>query len=404
VTETAPFDVDGVHGLAPIRIKSVETVVVGAELRNWVFVKVTTEEPGLVGWGEASLEWKTRAVVGAVEDLAPLLVGQDACRLEHLWQLMYRGQFFKGGIVTMSALSGIDQAVHDIKAKALGIPLYELLGGAVRDRVRMYDHLGGGAKEAVYEQATVEAFAERAQQSVVDGFTALKILPVPIGRSIEGAARVREAETLMGAVRDAVGPDVDVMVDLHGRTTPAMAIAYGRSLAPYHPWFLEEPCPPENVDAMVEVARALAIPIATGERLVTRFQFRELFEKRACAIVQPDVCHCGGISELKRIAAMADTYYVSVAPHNPLGPIATAVNVHFAFSTPNFLIQEVMRSDVPWRNEVVEGGVEIVGGHVPLPTRPGIGVDVDETAAAAHPYAPEPSLDAFDADGAVADW
>jgi galactonate dehydratase len=339
VTETAPFDVEGVHGLAPIRIKSVATVVVGAELRNWVFVKVTTEEPGLVGWGEASLEWKTRAVVGAVEDLAPLLVGQDACRLEHLWQLMYRGQFFKGGIVTMSALSGIDQALHDIKAKALGIPLYELLGGAVRDRVRMYDHLGGGAKEAVYEQATVEAFAERAQQSVLDGFTALKILPVPIGRSIEGAARVREAETLMGAVRDAVGLDVDVMVDLHGRTTPAMAIAYGRSLAPYHPWFLEEPCPPENVDAMVEVARALTIPIATGERLVTRFQFRELFEKRACAIVQPDVCHCGGISELKRIAAMADTYYVSVAPHNPLGPIATAVNVHFAFSTPNFLIQ-----------------------------------------------------------------
>lgn len=404
MSETASPELQGVRGLSPIRIRNVSTVVVGAELRNWVFVKVVTEEPGLVGWGEASHEWKTRAVTGAVEDLAPLLIGQDACRVDHLWQLMYRGQFFRGGTVTMSAISGIDQALHDIKAKALGVPLYELLGGAVRDRVRMYDHLGGGAREAVYEEATVEAFADRARRSVADGFTALKILPVPIGRPIEGFARLRDAEALMGAVRDAVGPEVDVMVDLHGRTTPAMAITYGQALAPHRPWFLEEPCPPENVDAMVEVARALPIPIATGERLVTRFQFRELFEKRACAIVQPDVCHCGGISELKRIAAMGDTYYISVAPHNPLGPIATAVNVHFAISTPNFLIQEVMRSDVPWRNEVVDGGVEIVDGHVAAPTRPGIGVEVDEAAAAAHPYSPEPSLDAFHADGAVADW
>jgi galactonate dehydratase len=194
------------------------------------------------------------------------------------------------------------------------------------------------------------------------------------------------------------------MVDLHGRTTPAMAIQYGLALAPHRPWFLEEPCPPENVDAMVEVARALPIPIATGERLVTRFQFRELLEKRACAVIQPDVCHCGGISELKRIAAMADAYYVSVAPHNPLGPVATAVNVHFAFTAPNFLIQEVMRADVPWRNEVVDGGVEIVDGHVLPPTRPGIGIEVDEAAAAAFPYAPEPPLETFHPDGAVADW
>src|SRR5260221_9070339 len=281
-----------------VRIEEVKTIIVGAGIRNWVFVKVTTDEPGLVGWGEASLEWKTRAVAGAVEDLAPLLVGQDASRIEHLWQLMYRGQFFKGGPVTMSAISGIDQALHDIKAKALGVPLYQLLGGAVRDRVRLYDHLGGGDSNAVYKNATVDAFVEHARSSVAAGFTALKILPVPTSRMLEGAAGLREAEQLMGAVRDAVGEDIDVMVDLHGRTTPAMAIQYGLALAPFRPWFFEEPCPPENVDAMAEVARALPIPIATGERLFGRFAFREILEKRAAAIIQPDVCHCGGIDEL----------------------------------------------------------------------------------------------------------
>jgi galactonate dehydratase len=402
--KNAIMSADASPRFRPLRITDVSTVVVGAQLRNWVFVKVATDEPGLVGWGEASLEWKTRAVVGAVEDLAPLVVGQDAHRLEHLWQLMYRAQFFKGGIVTMSALSGIDQALHDINAKALGVPLYQLLGGAVRERVRMYDHLGGGASEAVYDQPVVEMFAEQARSSVAAGFDALKILPVPTGRMLEGGAALREAEALMGAVRDAVGEDVDVMVDLHGRTTPAMAIQYGLALASLRPWFIEEPCPPENVDAMVEIARALPIPIATGERLTTRFGFRELLEKRACAVIQPDVCHCGGISELKRIAAMADTYYVSVAPHNPLGPIATAVNIHFALSTPNFLIQEVMRADVPWRNEVVDDPLRIVGGHVLPPTRPGIGVEVDESAAAAHPYETEPPLESFHPDGAVADW
>lgn len=387
-----------------MRVTAVDTVVVNARLRNWVFVKVTTDEPGLHGWGEASLEWKTRAVVGAVEDLADIVVGEDPLRVEHLWQAMFRQQFFKGGIVTMSAISGIDQALHDVKAKALGVPLYELLGGRVRDRVRLYDHLGGGESTAVYDDAVPAAFADGARRSVADGFTALKILAVPPSRPLEGAASVRRAEQLMGAVRDAVGPEVDVMVDLHGRTTPAMAIRYGHALAPYDPWFLEEPVQPGNVDALVEVARALPIPIATGERLVTRWEFQELFAKRACAVVQPDVCHCGGVAEIRRIAAIAETAFVSMAPHNPLGPIATAVNVHVALSTPNFLIQEVMRLDVPWRDEVVDAPVAIVDGHVLPPTRPGIGVEVDEDAAARHPYAPELPARVFHDDGSVGDW
>jgi galactonate dehydratase len=304
----------------------------------------------------------------------------------------------------MSALSGIDQALHDIKAKALGVPLYELLGGRVRDRVRLYDHLGGGESSAVYDDATPESFAERARASVADGFTALKILAVPPSRSLEGAASLRQAEALMGAVRDEVGDAVDVMVDLHGRTTAAAAIQYGLALAPFRPWFLEEPVQPGNVDALVEVARALPIPVATGERLVTRWEFREVLEKRACAVIQPDVCHCGGVAELRRIAAHAETHYIGVAPHNPLGPIATAVNIHLALAMPNFLIQEVMRADVPWRDEVVDAPLEIVDGHILPPGRSGIGVEVDEGAAAAHPYRPEPVTRAFQPDGAVADW
>jgi galactonate dehydratase len=387
-----------------MKVRAISTVVVNARMRNWVFVKVETDQPGLIGWGEASLEWNTRAVVGAVEDLAELVVGEDPRQTEHLWQVMYRQHFFKGGAVTMSAISGIDQALHDIKAKELGVPLYQLLGGAVRDRVRLYDHLGGGDIDAVYNEATVEKFAERARVSVESGFSALKVLAVPRTRMLEGAAAIRDATMLMGAVRSAVGEDIDVMVDLHGRTTPAMAIQYGHALLDYRPWFLEEPCQPENVDAMVEVARALPIPIATGERLVTRYEFREVLEKRACAVIQPDVCHCGGISEIKRIASMAETYYVSVAPHNPLGPIATMVNIHFAFSTPNFLIQEVMRLDVPWRYDVVDSELALDVGNVLRPTRPGIGIEVNEKEAAKHPYAPEIQMRFFHPDGSVADW
>jgi galactonate dehydratase len=268
----------------------------------------------------------------------------------------------------------------------------------------MYDHLGGGDSEAVYNEATAEKFAEQARSSVESGFTAIKILAVPRSQMLEGAAAIGEAVTLMGAVREAVGDNVDVMVDLHGRTTPAMAIQYGRALADYRPWFLEEPCQPENVDAMVEVARALPIPIATGERLVTRFEFRELLEKRACSVIQPDVCHCGGISEIKKIAAMAETYYIPVAPHNPLGPVATMVNIQFGFSTPNFLIQEVMRHDVPWREDVVDIELRLDGGFVSLPRRPGIGIEVNEKEAAKHPYRPEIKMRYFHPDGSVADW
>ncbi|GAB2873068.1 galactonate dehydratase [Streptomyces mayteni] len=386
------------------RVTAVETHVVNAGLRNWVFVKVVTDEPGLVGWGEATLEWKTRAVVGAVADLGGTLVGRNACDTERLWQLMYRGQFFQGGAVTMSALSGIDQALWDVKARSLGVPCWQLLGGLVRDRLRMYDHLGGGDSSVVYGAASGEGFAEAARKSVADGFTALKILAVPMGTGLPGTADIRAAAEVMGAVRDAVGPDIQLMVDLHGRTSAAGALMYGRALAEFDPWFFEEPCQPGNPEVMADLARALPFPVATGERLISLQEFRDHLAVRACAVLQPDVCHVGGPTALRKIAAMAETWHVPLAPHNPLGPIATTVNQHLGFATPNFLIQEVMRSDVPWRDDVVRGGLPITDGHVHPPTEPGWGIEIDEKVAGTHPYQPEPVLDLAQADGALADW
>jgi galactonate dehydratase len=390
--------------MSDLRVTEVTTVVVGADLRNWVFVKVATSEPGLVGWGEATLEWKTQAVVGAVADLAPLVVGADPLGIERLWQAQHRQQFFKGGAVTMSAISGIDQALWDIAGKHLGVPVWQLLGGAVRDRVRMYDHLGAGAMDVVYGEATPEGFAEAGRRSVADGFTALKALAVPICGPLPSGADLRASHEVMGALRDAVGDDVEIMVDLHGRTTPAAAIAFGHVLAEFRPWFFEEPCQPEDIGAMAEVARKLPFPVATGERLVERARFRDLLDARAAAVIQPDVCHVGGISAMRKIASLAETYEVPLAPHNPLGPVATWANLHVDFATPNLLIQEIMRADVPWRADVVSAVPEIVGGEVALPTLPGLGVEVDESAAERHPYKPEPQIAATLADGSVADW
>jgi galactonate dehydratase len=386
-----------------MKITGITPVVVNAQMRNWIFVKVETDE-GLVGWGEASVEWKTRGVVGSIQDYTPFILGEDPTRIEHLYQIMYRQPFFRAGVVGMSAVSGIELACWDIFGQAVGRPVYQLLGGRVRDRIRMYDHLGGGEMKSLYLDDTAEVMAARARQSVDEGYNAVKVLVVPRTEPLEGVKVLRHAETTMAAIREAVGPDVDVMVDLHARTTPDMAIQYGEVLAPYRPWFLEEPCPPENVEGMVKVARALKTPIATGERLVTRYQFRELFEKGACAVAQPDLCHCGGLWEARKIAALAETYYVSVAPHNPLGPIATAAALHFGFATPNYLIQEAIRSDVPWRNDVLTEPLPIERGFAVPSKKPGLGLAIDEKEAAKHPFEQEVILRYWHEDGAVADW
>ncbi|MBM3215341.1 galactonate dehydratase [Candidatus Poribacteria bacterium] len=392
-----------------MKITAVRTVVVNAQMRNWVFVKVETDVEGLHGWGEASLEWKTRAVVGAVEDFAPMLVGMDPARIEFLYQRMYRQSFWRMGVIGMSAISGIEQALWDVRGKILGVPVYELLGGAVRDRVRMYTHLGGGKMADVYDtqfRGETQRFVELALEVVSRGYSAVKVLLTPPTESLSSIADFAYAERSMAALRDALGDRVDIMVDCHGRHFPANAIEFCHILAPYRPFFVEEPVPPENVDALAEVRRASPVPIATGERLVTRFGFREVFEKQAAHVIQPDLCHCGGLWEAKKIAAMAEAYYVGVAPHNPLGPVANAAALHFALSTPNFLIQEDMLSDVPWRWEVVRHDLKTENGYW-LPTdAPGLGVEVDEVAAAKHPFQQEemPSLEIRAKDGAVLDW
>lgn len=387
-----------------MRITNIYTLVVNARMRNWIFVKVETSQPGLYGWGEATLEWKTKGVVGAVEDLAVLLIGQDPRRTEHLWQIMHRQYFWRGGITNYTALSGIDQALWDIKGKEAGKPVCELLGGPVRDTLRFYDHLGGGTLEGMYQTAEPEQFAELIQKSVAKGFTAVKAMPIPVSELMENAAVLKHSARCVEAMRKAVGDGIDIMLDLHARCTPAAAIQFGRLLTEYNLYWYEEPCWPEHVDALVEVARALPFPIATGERLVGRWEFRELLEKRACAVIQPDVSHCGGISEARRIAAMAEAYSIAVACHNPQGPVSTAASLQVGFAVPNYLIQEVVREDVPWRNDVVTQPIDMTGGMARAPLLPGLGIDINEKEAARHPFQPEVTMACFHKDGSVADW
>jgi galactonate dehydratase len=388
-----------------LKIAEIKTVVVNARMRNWVFVKIETDTPGLDGWGEASLEWKTRAVAAAVEDLKPFILGEDPTRIEHLYQKLYRQPFFRPGVIGLSAISGIEQACWDILGKHLGVPVYKLLGGAVRDKVRMYTHLGGGEMSAVYESFDPARVIDLAGQVVARGYTAVKVVFVPYSEPLMGVPYVKKLAAVMASLREAVGDRIDIMVDFHGRTYPAVAIEYINAIAEYRPYFCEEPVPPENIDALADVRKAVRVPIATGERLVTRHQFREVLEKQAAHVIQPDLCHCGGLLEARKIAAMAEAYYVGVAPHNPLGPVANAAALHFALSTPNFLIQEDMLADVPWRWEVVESGLRTENGYWLPSEAPGLGIKINERAAAQHPFQQEPLQSAVYApDGAVLDW
>jgi galactonate dehydratase len=343
-------------------------------------------------------------VAGCIEDLSVLLIGQDPRRVEHLWQVMHRQYFWRGGITKFSAMSGIDQALWDIKGKETGKPVCELLGGPVRDTLRLYDHLGGGSMEGMYGTLEPSEFSDRLQLSLSKGFTAVKAMPIPVAELIESPSTLKRAARCVAAMRDAGGDEIDIMIDLHARTTPAGAIQFGRMLVDYNLYWYEEPCWPEHVEAMVEVSRQLPFPIATGERLAGRWEFRELLEKRACAIIQPDVSHCGGISEARRIASLAETYLTAVACHNPQGPVSTAASIHVAFATPNYLIQEVVREDVPWRQDVVHEPQMLDAGIVSAPTAPGLGVEINEEEAAKHPFAPEITMERFHKDGSVADW
>jgi galactonate dehydratase len=390
-----------------LKITDVQTRVVNAEMRNWVFVKIETDEPGLHGWGEATLEWKTHAVVGAIRDLTPLIIGRDPRDIEQAVRAMKRQSFWRLGAIGMSAISGIEIALWDILGKHLNVPVWRLLGGQVRDKVRVYTHLGLGDMRAVYESMDEAPLVERAREVVEKGYKAFKAVFIPYTHFHAPLPEIRKVERLMEALRSAVGDEIEIMVDFHGRpASVGAALAYIEALEPGRPMFVEEPLPPGETLGLAQIAAKTKVPLATGERLVERGEFEELFRARAIDIAQPDICHCGGLGEAKKIAAMADTIGVGVAPHNPLGPIAGVAALHFAISTPNHVIQEEMVGAVPWYFDVVQGPIRLVDGFWQVPDLPGLGIVVNEAECDRHPYAPEVihTLNAVLDDGTIVDW
>ncbi|NGM70730.1 galactonate dehydratase [Natronolimnobius sp. AArcel1] len=342
---------------------------------RWVFLKITTSD-GTVGWGEPVVEGRAKTVRTAVEELMDnYLLDEDPSRIEHHWQRLYRGGFYRGGPILMSAISGIDQALWDIKAKQFDAPIYELLGGAARDRIRVYQWIGGDRPSEVGHAAV---------EKVDNGFTALKMNGTSEMRRVDTPGAVQEARDRLSEVRDAVGDDVDIGVDFHGRVSKPMAKRLVEALEPYEPMFIEEPVLPEHNDALPEIAQHTTVPIATGERMYSRWDFKSLFKQGVVDVIQPDLSHAGGITEVKKIASMAEAYDVAVAPHCPLGPIALASCIQVDACTPNALIQEQslnihynQTSDV--LDYLADPTVfEYQDGYVTLPTGPGLGINIDE--------------------------
>ncbi len=373
------------------------TVVRGAGGQNWVYVHVDTDE-GVSGLGEASLEGKVHAMRGAIEDLKRHLVGENPLAIEHHWQRLYRHAFWRGGVVLNTAISGVEQALWDIMGKALNVPVWQLFGGPTRQKIRAYANGPRGR--------TPEELAESALRIVADGFTAFKLAPTEAVDLVDSYRVVREADARLAAIRTAVGDDVDILLDAHGRLSPTMSIMLMDALKDYHIFLWEEPCLPENTDALAKVAQHAppTIPLATGERLFTKFGFREICDRQLVAVVQPDLAHCGGIAEGRKIAAMAEANYIACAPHNPYSPVNTMASLHLDACIPNFLIQEWLWDAPAWRDEIVSPPVRVVDGYFDLPTGSGLGVTLNMDVAAAHPYedADQPPL--WHRDGSVADW
>lgn len=341
---------------------------------RWLFLKVETDE-GITGWGEPSLEGQANAVIGAFKDMESRIIGADPTKIEKLWQTLYRGAFYRGGPVVVSAISGLEHACWDILGKSLGVPVHQMLGGAVRERIRLYKRVGG---------STPEELAESGLKALAEGYTAVKTNPVEQVDLLDGADIIHAAVRRVEALRSAVGDAVDIGLDLHGRSSPAMSIQIIDALWDIKPFFAEEPVLPEAISSLVRVARAVRTPIATGERLFTKWAFRDIIEQEAAALLQPDICHCGGILEAKKIAAMAEAKFMGIAPHNPLGPLCTAASLQLDACTPNFVIQE--SGSLGENGYLKEPFVLSKDGYIDVPTKPGLGVEIDEEFIAAHPF------------------
>lgn len=367
-----------------LKITRLETFLVKP---RWMFLKIHTNA-GIYGLGEPITEGRALTCQTAVKEIEPYLIGKDPRAVVHHWQAIYRHAFYRGGPILTSALSGIDQALWDIKGKALGVPVYELLGGPTRNRVRVYAHA-----------RTPESMKE----SMAKGFNAFKTGPAQErpARYVETPKAVSYAIEKFAELRKTVGDDADIGIDFHGKISPALAKVLIKGLEPYNPMFIEEPCQAQNHDIMAEIARGTHLPIATGERVFTKWGFREVLEKKAAMILQPDMCHAGGITEVRLIAGMAEAYYASIAPHNPLGPISLAAGIQLAASIPNFLIQE----QVSLGEGYVKKPFTVRDGYLDLPTAPGLGVELDDNLMAdkiGHDWKNQESYDADD--GSVTDW
>ena len=367
-----------------IKITRLETFLVKP---RWIFLKVHTNA-GITGLGEPLLEGRALTCAEAVKEVEPYLVGKDPRAVAHHWQAIYRHAFYRGGPILTSALSGIDQALWDIKGKALGVPVYELLGGPTRQRVRVYAHAG-----------TPEEIAKAQAQ----GFTAFKTGPASLRppHIIESKAFVDHVAEQFATLRAAAGPGADIAIDFHGAVPPPTSKVLIKALEPYQPMFIEEPVNCQNVDVLADIARGTFLPIATGERIFTKWGFREILEKRAAAILQPDLCHAGGITEVRLIAGMAEAYYAGIAPHNPMGPISLACGLHLAASIPNFLCEE----QVSLGDGYLKAPFKVKKGYIDIPTGPGLGIELDEEAMAdkiGHDWK-NPELYDVD-DGSVVDW
>jgi galactonate dehydratase len=368
-----------------VKITKLETFLIKP---RWVFLKIHTDA-GVVGLGEPLLEGRAETIQTAIKEIEPYLIGKDPRAVTHHWQAIYRHSFYKGGPILTSALSGIDHALWDIKGKLLNVPIYELLGGPTRDRVRIYGRA---------------STPEQMKQRKAEGYTIIKtgVAKERPARAVENPAFIKHAVENFAALREAGGDSMDIGIDFHGSISPQTAKILIKELEPYQPMFIEEPCQPQNVDVLADIARSTYLPIATGERIFTKWGFREILEKGAASILQPDMCHAGGISEVKVIAGMAEAYYAQIAPHNPMGPISLATGLQLAASIPNFLVQEQV--------SLGEGYIKTPfklekDGHVMIPTGPGLGIELDEDKISDkldHNWRNPETYDAFD--GSVTDW
>jgi galactonate dehydratase len=378
-----------------MKITAVTPIPVGHE-RNFLFVKVETDA-GISGIGEAGITFQEPAVCGMLETLTPLLLGEDPFRTEHLWQVMFRSGFFPLGRMACAAASAVDVALWDVKAKALGVPLYELLGGRVRERVVCYPHVRG---------RTTAELVDDAKRKVADGWKFVRFDPRPEydGVTFEPAAAVRRCVEDVAAVRRAVGDEIEIIVDVHTRLDPADAISFCRQVEPFRPYFIEDPLRSENYQTYRKLAAHAHVPIAVGEQFATKWDFRQVIEEDLIDYARTDVCIAGGITETLKIAGWCETHHIPMAFHNPLGPVATAASLHLDLAISNFAVQELARPPGTVLPELFPVQVSFADGHLLPPTSPGLGIEFDETAIAKYPPVEARTPQFRRADGGFTNW